>query len=516
MATLYRRAKHKHAVYWIQYRDHTGRRRTVKGFSDRQLSEQLAAKLETEERLKRTGLVDPEQARLQAVRGTDIATHLAAFESSLADNTPKYTKLLMSRIRKLIVGCGCETLADLDPEAIRDFLREHRRKTGFGHRTFNHYAQAMDAFGKWCVTTKRLTSNPVLGIERLNAQVDVRHPRRALSPEEFDQLVRAARESRTRVQGFSGEQRARVYLLSYMTGLRKNELASLTPASFDFDASPPTLTVQAAFSKHRRKDVLPLHVDLAAALPKWFHGRERSQRLFPGLERKKTWLMVKKDLLRAGIPYRTEEGIADFHAAGRHSHITQLLRNGATLPEAKELARHSDVKMTMRYAHIGIQDQARALASLPTPAMHPEPAAHAAPAESAALQMRCTSGGTARQPVTMKKGGRTAKKDENPNKNPCRSRGYVASGHPKAWGGKVEAAGIERTAQFPQAHTEAVLRTSMGGVSALCLHSEGTFRHGIASSDNLLRRVVELWPSLPPSIKRAVYATCVEAVLLGD
>ena len=41
--------------------------------------------------------------------------------------------------------------------------------------------------------------------------------------------------------------------------------------------------------------------------------------LFPRIERKKTWLMVKKDLERIGIPYETPEGIADFHAAGRHS-----------------------------------------------------------------------------------------------------------------------------------------------------------------------------------------------------
>ena len=41
--------------------------------------------------------------------------------------------------------------------------------------------------------------------------------------------------------------------------------------------------------------------------------------------------MVKKDLERVGIPYETADGIADFHAAGRHSHITGLLKNGATL-----------------------------------------------------------------------------------------------------------------------------------------------------------------------------------------
>ena len=59
------------------------------------------------------------------------------------------------------------------------------------------------------------------------------------------------------------------------------------------------------------------------------------------------------------------DGIADFHAAGRHMYITQLLRSGVSVPEAKELARHSDVNMTMRYTHIGIDDQAEALALLP-------------------------------------------------------------------------------------------------------------------------------------------------------
>jgi site-specific recombinase XerD len=72
--------------------------------------------------------------------------------------------------------------------------------------------------------------------------------------------------------------------------------------------------------------------------------------------------MVKKDLERVGIPYETAEGIADFHAAGRHSHITGLLRNGATLVQARELARHADVRMTMKYTHIGLDDQATALA----------------------------------------------------------------------------------------------------------------------------------------------------------
>ena len=76
--------------------------------------------------------------------------------------------------------------------------------------------------------------------------------------------------------------------------------------------------------------------------------------------------MVRKDLEAVGIPYTTKDGDADFHAAGRHSHITELLLNGATLVEAKELARHKDVRMTMRYIHIGLKDQAKAIKNLPT------------------------------------------------------------------------------------------------------------------------------------------------------
>jgi hypothetical protein len=109
---------------------------------------------------------------------------------------------------------------------------------------------------------------------------------------------------------------------------------------------------------------LPLHPELVVFAREWTAGLQPDDYLFPALDRKKTWLMVKKDLERIGIPYETAEGIADFHAAGRHSHVTELLRSGASLPEARELARHSDIRTTMKYTHIGMDDRARALGNL--------------------------------------------------------------------------------------------------------------------------------------------------------
>jgi hypothetical protein len=97
----------------------------------------------------------------------------------------------------------------------------------------------------------------------------------------------------------------------------------------------------------------------------WLKGVPADRVLFPKLEKRRTWLMVKKDLESGGIPYETPDGVADFHAAGRHTHVTGLLRNGASLPEASALARHADVRTTMRYTHIGLEDQAKAVQRLP-------------------------------------------------------------------------------------------------------------------------------------------------------
>lgn len=445
MGSVFKRNKRRNEPYTIQYVDHLGKRRTVKGFTDKGLSEELAGKLETETRLRQSGMIDPIQDRFAEQKQADINVQLAAFEESLSDNTSKYVKLTMSRVRRIVKGCEFATLSALDGEKVQSFLRSLSKDDDLGARTYNHYLQAFDTFCNWCVVTKRLLCNPILALERMNTAVDVRHARRALTAEEFNQLIDSARSSEKRIQGFTGEQRARIYTLSYMTGIRKSELASLTPRSFNLDGTPPTVTVEAACSKHRRKDVLPLHPELVALLRLWLKGVPPAGKLFPQLERRKTWLMVRKDLERGGIQYETVDGIADFHAAGRHTHITELLRNGATLPEAKELARHSDVNMTMRYTHIGIADQARAVAKLPSPKTRSKPAVDAAPEKPTALQMRCIFCSADSHSVTFAGNNREVQKRQNP----WRAKGFDSNRRHLSSGGKVEAAGRQSNFSWP-------------------------------------------------------------------
>lgn len=370
MATIFKRGRDKgkkNKPYVIQYTDHEGKRQFAKGFTDKALTEQLAAKLENEVLLRKRGMIDPAQERLLAIKQSPIEEHLAAFDRSLANNTPKHRRLTMTRVRRVVEGCGFKTLAEMDGEKVVDWLGEFRDEEDIGARTYNHYLQAADAFGKWLAATKRLPGNPLAGMERLNAETDVRHKRRALTPDEFARLVDAARNSGCEVQGYDGEMRARVYQISYLTGLRRGELGSLTPNSFRLDDAQPTLVVEAACSKHRRRDTLPMHPELVNLVRQWVAGMAPDAPLFPRLARKKTYTMVQKDLERAGIPYETHEGLADFHAAGRHSHITGLVRSGASIMEAKELARHADIRQTAKYTHIGMEERAEALAALPFP-----------------------------------------------------------------------------------------------------------------------------------------------------
>ena len=60
MATVYKRSRDKgkkRAPWYVGYRDHRGKWRYKKGFSDKAASERLAAKLEEEARMVRDGLL---------------------------------------------------------------------------------------------------------------------------------------------------------------------------------------------------------------------------------------------------------------------------------------------------------------------------------------------------------------------------------------------------------------------------------------------------------------------------
>ena len=92
------------------------------------------------------------------------------------------------------------------------------------------------------------------------------------------------------------------------TGLRAGELRSLTRASFDLDAEPPTVTVAAAYSKRRRDDTLILRSELAEDVRAYLCGKAPATVAFKLPKPNMIIRMFKADLEAAGIPYRDDVG----------------------------------------------------------------------------------------------------------------------------------------------------------------------------------------------------------------
>lgn len=91
--------------------------------------------------------------------------------------------------------------------------------------------------------------------------------------------------------------------------------------------------------------------------------RPESKPLWPGMRAARAARMTHRDLESADLPYKTEEGIFDFHAL-RQQFITNLARCGVYPKVAQVLARHSTIVLTMdRYSHTDTEQLQEPLAS---------------------------------------------------------------------------------------------------------------------------------------------------------
>ena len=167
-------------------------------------------------------------------------------------------------------------------------------------------------------------------------------------------------------EGLSGLARQMLYATAMTTGFRAKELRSLVPTSFDVESPRPLVTVKAGYSKNRHESTQPLPGDIAEALRGYLAGKPSNQPVWPG-----DWFvdaaeMLRYDLEAAGIPYRDAEGqVFDFHGL-RGAYCTLLAQSGVHPKLAQELARHSDIRMTMNlYTHTRLHDLAGAVDGLP-------------------------------------------------------------------------------------------------------------------------------------------------------
>jgi integrase len=393
-------------TYRLEFRDHAGIVRQVSALRDKDQSASIGDNIErlvshrssreplppelskwletlprkTRDRLGSFGLLDATRAAAL----DPLSLHLdgdaerPGYRQHLQarGSTAQHVNLVMSRVRRVLNGCGFKFWSDIQPTRVMHYLSglradraddKGRVKRGRSAQTINFYIETFQAFCRWMVRDGRAAESPVESLQTVNIRTDRRHDRRALTLSELQKLLDETADGPVR-RGMTGPERVMLYRFAVETGLRANEIRSLTRASFSLDVDRPTVTVAAAYSKRRREDVLPLKHDTADALRDFLRGKLPTAKVF-NMPRKPgdTALAIRADLEEAGISYRDDQDrVADFHCL-RHTFVTNLVRSGCHPKTAQQLARHSTITLTMdRYTTpMRVEELGEALERLP-------------------------------------------------------------------------------------------------------------------------------------------------------
>jgi len=149
-------------------------------------------------------------------------------------------------------------LSQLRP-SLADTALKTLRDAGKSDRTVSHYCAALKSFSRWAKKDRRTREDLLADLER--PKIVTENKRAALSPEQAARLVTTTRAEKFR-RGMTGEDRSWLYTLAIYTGLRRSELQSLTPESFDLEGATPVVSLPGRDTKNSDDAIqtLPSHV----------------------------------------------------------------------------------------------------------------------------------------------------------------------------------------------------------------------------------------------------------------
>ncbi|MDO8826803.1 tyrosine-type recombinase/integrase [Methylophaga sp.] len=241
--------------------------------------------------------------------------------------------------------------------------RSKRHKDGLSASTSNRYIGTLKAMFNRAVEWEVIEQNPITKVKKQKS--DSRAIVRYLTPEEETRL-RASLRSRDRrlaefnpfyaggrfvilkanLGGFPDHIHPMILLLMN-TGMRRGEMFNLRWQDVDFVNK--RITVMGNTSKTGQTRYIPLNVEALNVLQLWQKQTERhSGFVFIGKNGQRFTNIDKawKVLLR-------DAKINDFRLHDlRHHFASRLVSAGIDLNSVRELLGHSDIKMTLRYAHL--------------------------------------------------------------------------------------------------------------------------------------------------------------------
>ena len=160
-----------------------------------------------------------------------------------------------------------------------------------------------------------------------------------MTADEVERLLKAAATMKLRKEKKAKEQ-VLIYKLLLGTGLRSTELSLLTPSQIDFERN--RLTVEAAKTKNKKSDVLPMRPDLVQLVKEWVesHGIKSHEQIFRS-NKNSIRQSFYRDLKAAGIERKDLDGRSlDVHSL-RKTFGTMLARAGIPLTTVQRLMRYN-------------------------------------------------------------------------------------------------------------------------------------------------------------------------------
>ena len=147
-------------------------------------------------------------------------------------------------------------------------------------------------------------------------------------------------------------------LLSINTGMRQGEVFSLKWENINFERA--LLTIEGAYAKSGKTRHIPLNSEALQVLKSWREQTKISDLVFPSINNK-PFYTVKTSW--KGI--RDAAKIKNFRWHDmRHHFASRLVMAGVDLNTVRELLGHSDLTMTLRYAHLAPEHKANAVEKL--------------------------------------------------------------------------------------------------------------------------------------------------------
>jgi integrase len=393
MATVYKRggSGNRGGRWNIAYFDHNGKRQVQSArTTDKAAAERIAAKLEADAALRREGVIDPVLETVAQESRRTIESQLDDYKAKLIATQccPRHIENTERAIRAIVEAAEFVIVSDITADGVNRYARKLREQMKRSPSTIHGYLTAIKGFTKWLVANHKLPRDPLANVKKPNPNIGKKRPRRMLLPEEWQWLRDTTAEGPCRL-GMPATERVLLYAVAIQTGLRSNELRSLTKGQLFLDREQPFVTCEAGSTKNRKKARQYIHPDLADQLREHLEEKPANTRVFRMPHETDVSGMLRADLAAARTAWvkaagedhrehaRREESdflcpknhegkVLDFHSL-RHTCGAWLALAGAQPKAVQAIMRHSSIVLTMdTYGHLFPGQEAETISRLPT------------------------------------------------------------------------------------------------------------------------------------------------------